>query len=77
VGWGVFAVVLLAAGVARRLRPLRYLSLAFMILTVAKVFLYDLAALGGFFRVFSFFGLAAGLLLVSFFYQRFVFRKSP
>jgi uncharacterized membrane protein len=77
VGWGVFAVVLLAAGVARRLRPLRYLSLAFMILTVAKVFLYDLAALGGFFQVFSFFGLAAGLLLVSFFYQRFVFRRSP
>jgi uncharacterized membrane protein len=77
VGWGVYAVVLLAAGVARNLKPLRYLSLAFMILTVAKVFLYDLAALGGFFQVFSFFGLAAGLILVSFFYQRFVFRKSP
>lgn len=77
VGWGVFAVALLAAGVARNVRPLRYLSLAFMILAVAKVFLYDLAALEGFFQVFSLFGLAAGLLLVSFFYQRFVFRKAP
>ncbi len=76
VGWGVYAVVLLAAGVVRNLRRLRYLSLAFMILTVAKVFLYDLAALGGFFQVFSFFGLAAGLILVSFFYQRFVFGKN-
>lgn len=75
VGWGAYAIVLLAAGVARRLKTLRYLSLAFMILTVAKVFLYDLAALGGFFRVFSFFGLAAGLILVSFFYQRFVFKR--
>lgn len=46
-----------------------------MILTVAKVFLYDPAARGGFFRVFSFFGLAGGLIAVSFFYQRFVFRR--
>ena len=76
VAWGAYAVGLLAAGVARQMRLLRYLSLAFMILTVAKVFLYDLAALGGFFRVFSFFGLAGGLIAVSFFYQRFVFRRS-
>jgi hypothetical protein len=76
VGWGVYAVALLVAGVARKLRPIRYLSLAFMILTVAKVFLYDLAALSGIFQVLSFLGLAAGLVMVSFFYQRFVFRKT-
>lgn len=76
VGWGVYAVALLGAGVARNLRPIRYLSLAFMILTVGKVFLYDLAALSGIFQVLSFLGLAAGLILVSFFYQRFVFRKT-
>jgi uncharacterized membrane protein len=76
VGWGAYAVILLMAGVARNLRPIRYLSLAFMILTVAKVFLYDLAALSGMFQVLSFLGLAAGLIMVSFFYQRFVFRKS-
>ncbi len=76
VGWGAYAVALLMAGVARNLRPIRYLSLAFMILTVLKVFLYDLAALRGIFQVISFLGLAFGLLLVSFFYQRFVFRRS-
>ena len=75
-GWGVYAVGLLMAGVASKLRPLRYLSLVFLILTVGKVFLYDLAALGGIFKALSFLGLAAGLILVSFFYQRFVFRKS-
>ncbi len=74
-GWGVYAVGLLMAGVASKLRPLRYLSLVFLILTVGKVFLYDLAALGGIFKALSFLGLAAGLILVSFFYQRFVFRK--
>lgn len=76
VGWGVYAVGLLMAGVFSNLRPLRYLSLAFLILTVGKVFLYDLAALGGIFKALSFLGLAAGLVLVSFFYQRFVFKKN-
>lgn len=76
VGWGVYAVGLLIAGVLSKLKPLRYLSLAFLILTVGKVFLYDLAALGGIFKALSFLGLAAGLVLVSFFYQRFVFKKT-
>ncbi len=75
-GWGLYAILLLVVGVARDLRPLRYLSLAFLILTVAKVFLYDLSALAGIFRVFSFLGLAIALILVSLFYQRFVFRKT-
>ena len=75
-GWGLYAVVLLVTGVARDLKPLRYLSLGFLLLTVAKVFIYDLSELGGIFRVFSFLGLAVGLILVSLFYQRFVFRKN-
>jgi uncharacterized membrane protein len=76
-GWGLYAIVLLVTGVAKDLKPLRYLSLAFLLLTVAKVFLYDLSELGGIFRVFSFLGLAIGLILVSLFYQRFVFKKNP
>ena len=75
-GWGLYAIVLLVAGVARDLKPLRYMSLAFLLLTVAKVFLYDLSELGGIFRVLSFLGLAIALILVSVFYQRFVFKKS-
>ena len=75
-GWGLYAIVLLVTGVARDLKPLRYLSLGFLLLTVAKVFLYDLSELGGIFRVFSFLGLAVGLILVSLFYQRFVFKKN-
>jgi len=75
-GWGLYAIVLLVAGVVKDQKPLRYLSLAFLLLTVLKVFLYDLSELGGIFRVFSFLGLAVALILVSLFYQRFVFRKS-
>lgn len=75
-GWALYAITLLVAGVARNLKALRYLSLAFLLLTVAKVFLYDLSELGGIFRVFSFLGLAVALMLVSVFYQRFVFKKN-
>ena len=73
--WGLYAGVLLIIGVWRHVPALRYVSLGFLLLTVAKVFLYDLANVTGIFRVFSFLGLGVSLVLVSLFYQRFVFRK--
>ncbi|NQU09255.1 DUF2339 domain-containing protein [bacterium] len=75
VAWGLYALVLLGVGLWRNSRPLRFVSLGFMILTVGKVFLYDLASLRGLHRVGSFLGLAIALVLVSVLYQRFVFRK--
>ena len=44
-------------------------------LTVAKVFLYDLSTLTGLYRVLSFLGLGVSLILVSLLYQRFVIAK--
>jgi uncharacterized membrane protein len=73
--WGIYAMGLLVVGVWRGVRELRYLSLAFLLLTVGKVFLYDLANVGGLYRILSFLGLGVSLILVSLFYQRFVFRK--
>ena len=43
-----------------------------MMVTVAKVFLYDLGELEDLYRVASLLGLAVSLILVSFAYQRFV-----
>ena len=43
-----------------------------MLLTVGKVFLYDLGELRDLYRVASLFGLAVSLILVSLAYQRFV-----
>jgi uncharacterized membrane protein len=71
-GWGLYALSLLVLGIARRLRPLRVLALGFLLLTVAKVFLYDLAKLEGIHRILSFLGLGVSLILVSLLYQRFV-----
>ena len=75
VAWGVYAMVLLVLGLWRSVRPLRVAALAFLVLTVAKVFLYDLATLTGLYRVLSFLGLGVSLILVSLLYQRFVIAK--
>lgn len=74
IAWAVYAVLLLAAGMARRIKGLRYLSLALLIVTIGKVFLYDLGHLEDLYRVASLVGLAVSLFLVSLAYQRFVFR---
>ncbi len=78
--WILFATLLLVLGIRARHgrsgRTLRYASLAVMMLAVAKVFLYDMSSLGDLYRVFSFLGLGASLLLLAFLYQRFVFREA-
>jgi len=73
--WAAYSMVLLAVGTWRKGRALRFISLGFLMLTVAKVFLYDLSNLEGVSRVLSFLGLGISLILVSLFYQRFVFSK--
>jgi uncharacterized membrane protein len=72
--WAVYGGALLAIGIWRRTPALRWASFAFLILTIGKVFLYDLGKLEGLFRAGSLFGLAICLLLVSVVYRRFVFR---
>jgi uncharacterized membrane protein len=75
IGWAVFALGLLALGMWRKSTALRVLSLALMVLTISKVFLYDLSQLEDLYRVASLVGLAISLLLISLAYQRFVFRR--
>lgn len=73
--WLLLGAGLLLAGTLKQHKPLRIGSLVVMILTVAKVFLYDAGELTGLFRVFSFMGLGLSLLGLSWFYSRFVFKK--
>ncbi len=73
--WLVLGISLLVAGVWKRDKMIRFASLAVMILTVGKVFLYDASELEGLLRVFSFFGLGVSLIGLSYFYTRFVFGK--
>jgi hypothetical protein len=73
--WALYSLTLLALGTGRGIVALRWVSLLFLLATIAKVFLFDLANLAGLQRVGSFLGLALCLILVSLFYQRFVFGR--
>lgn len=70
--WAVFAVGLLAAGIAGKNRAARIAALALLVVTVLKAFLHDLGRLGGLYRVASFVGLAISLALVAVALQKFV-----
>jgi uncharacterized membrane protein len=72
--WLLFSLALLFIGTLRRGAAIRIASLAVMILTAGKVFLYDASQLTGLTRVVSFLGLGLSLLGISWFYSRFVFR---
>ncbi|HEY8240460.1 MAG TPA: DUF2339 domain-containing protein [Kiritimatiellia bacterium] len=68
--WAVAALGLVMAGLARRLGYLRYCGLAVFAVTVAKVFIIDLAGLGGLQRIAAFFGVGVLMLVLSYAYQR-------
>ncbi|MEZ5841187.1 MAG: DUF2339 domain-containing protein [Hyphomicrobiales bacterium] len=68
--WLVFAVVLLAAGIISRSRAVRAASGLVMVITVAKVFLVDMAGLTGVWRALSFIGLGVVLIGIGALYQR-------
>jgi Predicted membrane protein (DUF2339) len=73
--WAIYALVLLGAGIARRSAALRWTSLMLILITVGKVFLWDLSHLHDLYRVMSLVGLAFSLILIALAYQRFVFGK--
>ena len=68
--WGLAGLCALLSGLRRDLREVRLGGLALLMITVGKVFLYDLAALGSVYRVLSFLALGTLLLAASFAYQR-------
>ena len=71
-GWAVFAVCLLTAGIILRSHAARLSAIVLLTVTVLKGFLSDVARLGGLYRVMSFVGLAICLSLVAVALQRFV-----
>lgn len=75
VAWGLYGMLLLSIGIMKSSHVLRLVSLVVIILTVGKVFLYDLSNLEGLYRVLSFLGLAVALIVVSLSYRTFVFKK--
>jgi uncharacterized membrane protein len=76
-GWGLFALALLVTGIVSRSRGTRIAAIALLLGTVLKGFLFDLASLGGLYRVASFVGLAVCLAAVAVLIQKFVLVRTP
>jgi uncharacterized membrane protein len=75
--WAVSGLTALVIGLRRDDRALRLGSLALLLVTVGKVFLYDLAALTSLYRVGSFIGLGLLLLVAAGIWQRMRPRPVP
>jgi uncharacterized membrane protein len=71
-GWALFAIGMLAAGIVMHIRAARIAAIALISVAVLKAFLHDLGRLGGLYRVGSFVGLAIALSLVAVALQKFV-----
>lgn len=71
-GWLVYSIGLLIVGIKWNAIKVRWAALALIVVTALKIFLRDLWNLGQLYRVASFIGLAAVLIMVSFLYQRFL-----
>ncbi|MFZ2489923.1 MAG: DUF2339 domain-containing protein, partial [Thermoanaerobaculia bacterium] len=77
IGWGVFAIALLVAGIALAARPARIAALALLVITIVKCFLHDLGNLDGLYRVASLVALAFCLVAVGVLIQKFVVSRTP
>ncbi len=74
-GWLLYSIGLLVVGIKWNTSKVRWAALILMVGTAFKIFFMDLWRLGQLYRVASFVGLAAVLILVSFLYQRFMTGK--
>ncbi len=74
-GWAVYGVAVLVIGIWRTSRAQRLVGFSFLLLTVVKVFLWDLWTLSGLVRVGSLFGLGFGLLVAAILFERLVLRE--
>ncbi|MGD0812811.1 MAG: DUF2339 domain-containing protein [Verrucomicrobiota bacterium] len=71
IAWAVFALVLLVAGILRKIPISRYAALALLSVTLLKLFFHDLSQLGALYRIGAFIAVAVIAMLASFAYQRF------
>lgn len=68
--WGVLSLLYLAYGIRNKNRPVRIVSLSLLLLTVLKLFLYDIKNVSEGGRILAFILLGVLILIMSFMYQK-------
>jgi type II secretory pathway pseudopilin PulG len=71
IAWALFALVLLVAGIFKKVPAARYAAMGLLCITLVKLFFHDLAQLGQLYRIGAFIGVAVIAMLASFAYQKF------
>ncbi len=69
--WGLFALGFIVYGIWKKLRYVRLGAIVLLVITLIKLFVYDLAEAGTVTKTVSFISLGAILLLVSYLYNRY------
>ena len=76
-GWALFAVALLSAGIVTHSKPGRITAIVLLSVAMAKCAFHDLWRLGGLYRVGSLVGIAFCALLITVALQKFVLASRP
>jgi uncharacterized membrane protein len=76
-GWAVFAVALLGAGIVTHSKPGRITAIVLVGIAMLKCAFHDLWRLGGLYRVGSLVGIALCALLITVALQKFVLTSRP
>ena len=71
IAWGLFSLGLLGMGIWKESKHARFAAIGLLVVTLLKVFLYDLSAIESIFRVGALIGVAVIAFFASFLYQRF------
>ena len=75
--WALYAVALVAIGIWRDYRPIRYLAMVIFGFTITKVFFVDIATLDRVYKMLSVMVLGVLLLVASYLYQRLKTPEAP
>ena len=75
--WVIYAALLVIVGMRAKYATIRYFAMALFGVSLLKIFLIDLARVGGIYRVIGFLVVGVILVLVSFLYQRANVRAEP
>jgi uncharacterized membrane protein len=71
IAWSLFGLALLLVGMHRQVPGVRYAGIGLLAVTLAKLFLHDLANLDQLYRIGALIAVAIVLIGASYFYQRF------
>lgn len=76
IAWAAYALLLVTVGLRASYAPWRYFAIGLFVLTIGKVFFYDLAQVDRVYRIVSTLGLGVLLLVASWLYQQLVSKPS-